>query len=158
MFELATWHYVQNVLKTYVAVQLLSHVQLFATPWTAARQAFLLFTLSQSLSKLTSIELVMPSNHLVLCRLLLLPSISTSIRVADYIFQRWPQQHIPLPPYARPTMWSWRCSVERWESTCPPQPARASAVEVMPQGFQGQVRKDHIASTTALGAHKPLEP
>ena len=125
MFELAIRHYVQNVLKTYAAVQSLSPVQLFATPWTAARQAFLSFTLSQSLSELTSIELVMPSNHLVRCRpLLLLPSISTSIRVADYIFQRWPQQHIPLSPYARPTMWSWCCSVERWEPTCPPQPAR----------------------------------
>ena len=47
--------------------QLLTHVQLFATPWTAARQASLSFTISQSLLKLVSIELVMPSNHLILC-------------------------------------------------------------------------------------------
>ena len=155
---MAIWHYVQNVLKTYV-IQLLSHVQLFATPWTAAHQAVLSFPISQSLSKLMSVELVMPSKNLVLCHpLLLLPSIFTSIRVADYIFQRWPQQHSPLSHYALPTMWSWCCSVERWESTCPPQPAWASTVEVMPHGFQGQVRKDHIASTSALVAHKPLEP
>ena len=65
-----------------VAVQLLSSVQLFATPWTAALQASLSLTISQSLLKLMSIELVMPSNHLVLCRpLLLLPSIFPSTRV-----------------------------------------------------------------------------
>ena len=55
--------------------QSLSHVQLFATPWTAARQTSV-FTNSQSLLKLMSIELVMPFNHLILCRpLLLLPLI-----------------------------------------------------------------------------------
>ena len=63
-------------------VQLLSHVRLFATPWTVARQASLSFTIFQSLLKLRSIESVMPSNHLILCRpLLLLPSIFPSIRV-----------------------------------------------------------------------------
>ena len=62
--------------------QLLSCVQLFATPWTAARQASLCITNSQSLLKLMSIESVMPSNHPILCRpLLLLPSIFPSIRV-----------------------------------------------------------------------------
>ena len=55
------------------SVQLLSHVQLFATPWTAAHQASLSITNSRSLLKLMSIELVMPSNHLILCRPLLLP-------------------------------------------------------------------------------------
>ena len=65
-----------------VVVQPLSHVRLFATPWTAAHQAFLSFTISQSFLKLTSIESVMPSNRLVLCHpLLLLPSIFPSIRV-----------------------------------------------------------------------------
>ena len=63
-------------------VQVLSRVHFFASPWTAAGQAPLSFTISQSLLKLMSIELVMPSNHLILCRpLLLLPSISRSIRV-----------------------------------------------------------------------------
>ena len=65
-----------------VVVQSLSHVQLFATPSTAAGQASLSFTISLSLLKLMSIELVMPSNHLILCHLLLLlPSIFPSIRV-----------------------------------------------------------------------------
>ena len=61
---------------------MLSRVQLFVTPWTAARQACLSIINSQSLLKLTSIESVMPSNHLILCHpLLLLPSIFPSIRV-----------------------------------------------------------------------------
>ena len=59
-----------------VVLQLLNLVQLFATPWTAAHQASLFFTNSWSLLRLMSTELVMPSNHLILCRLLLvLPSI-----------------------------------------------------------------------------------
>ena len=65
-----------------VVVQLLSHVQLFVTPWKEAHQASLSFTSSWSLLKLMCIELVMPSNHLILCRpLLLLPSIFPNIRV-----------------------------------------------------------------------------
>ena len=75
--------------------QSLSHVRLFATPWTAARQASLSITNSQSLLKLMSIELVMPSNHLVLCHpLLLLPSIFPSIRVfsnESALGIRWPR-------------------------------------------------------------------
>ena len=64
------------------SVQSLSHVRLFATPWTAAHQASLSITNSWSLLKLMSIELMMPSNHLILCHpLLLLPSIFPSIRV-----------------------------------------------------------------------------
>ena len=68
--------------KSYVValVQSLSRVWLFATPWTAAHQASLSFTVSQSLLKLISIEL-MPSNHLILCRPLLLFSIFPNIRV-----------------------------------------------------------------------------
>ena len=58
-----------------------SRVQLFATPWTAAHQAFLCFTISRSLHELMSIELVMPSNNLILCHPLLLPSIFPSIKV-----------------------------------------------------------------------------
>ena len=78
-----------------VVVQLLSHVQLFATPWTAARQACLSFTLTRSLLKLMSIESVTPSNHLILCLpLLLLPSIFPSIRVfskESTLHLRWPE-------------------------------------------------------------------
>ena len=77
------------------SVQFLSQVQLFATPWTATRQAFLSITNSWSLLKLMSIELVMPSNHLILCRpLLLLPSISPSIKVfsnESVLCIRWPK-------------------------------------------------------------------
>ena len=77
------------------SVQSLSHVQLFATPWTAARQASLSITNSRSLFKLTFIESVMPSNHLILCRpLLLLPSIFPSIRVfsnESVLYIRWPK-------------------------------------------------------------------
>ena len=63
------------------SVQSLSHVRLFATPWTAARQASLSFTFSRSLVKRISIESVMPSYHLILCHpLLLLPSIFPSIK------------------------------------------------------------------------------
>ena len=76
-------------------VQSLSHVQLFATPWTAARKASLSVTSSQSLLKLMSIESVMPSNHLILCRpLLLLPSVFPSLRVfsnESTLCIRWPK-------------------------------------------------------------------
>ena len=68
---------------------------LFATPWTAARQASLSITDSRSLLKLMAIEAVMPSNHLILCRtLLLLPSIFPSIRVfsnESVLHIRWPK-------------------------------------------------------------------
>jgi len=77
-----------------VGVQSLSPVQLFATPWTAACQASLYFTISPSLLKLMSIELVIPSNHLILCHPLLLPSIFPHIRVFsnELTFHiRWPK-------------------------------------------------------------------
>ena len=77
------------------SVQSLSCVWLFATPWAAAHQGSLSFTNSQSLPKLMSIELVMPSNHLILCRpLLLSPSIFTSIKVfsnESALCIRWPK-------------------------------------------------------------------
>ena len=78
-----------------VVVQPLSCDQLFVTPWTAARQASLFLTVSWSLLKLMSIELVMPSNNLILCRpLLLLPSIFPSIRIfssESALCIRWPK-------------------------------------------------------------------
>ena len=77
-----------------VVVQSLSCVQLFATSWTAARHASLSFTISQSLLKLMSIESVMPSNHLILCHPLLLPSIFPRIRVfsnESVLCIRWPK-------------------------------------------------------------------
>ena len=77
------------------SVQSLSRVQLFATPWTAARQASLSITNSRSLPELTSISSVMPSNHLNLCHpILLLPSIFPSLRVfsnESALCMRWPK-------------------------------------------------------------------
>ena len=78
------------------SIQLLGHVQLFATSWTTAHQAFLSITNSWSPPKPMSIELVMPSNHLILCHpLLLLPSIFPSIRV----FSNESSLHIRWPKY-----------------------------------------------------------
>ena len=79
----------------YTLVQLLSHVRLFATPWTAAHQASLSIINSQSLLRLMSIESVMPSNHLILCRPLFPPSVFPSIRV----FSSEPVLHIRWPKY-----------------------------------------------------------
>ena len=76
------------------SVQSLICVRLFATPWTAAHQAFLFITNSQSLLRLMYIDSVMPSNHLILCHsLLLLPSILPSIRVFsnESVCIRWPK-------------------------------------------------------------------
>ena len=82
-------------LSIFVVVQSLSCVWLFVTPWTAAHQASLSFTISQSLLKFTSFELVMPSKHLILCcPFLLLPSILPSIRVFSNelaLHIRWPK-------------------------------------------------------------------
>ena len=78
-----------------LVVQYLSHVWLFATTWSIAHQASLSFTISRSLLKLMSIESVMPSSHLILCRpLILLPSIFPSIRVfssESVLCIRWPK-------------------------------------------------------------------
>ena len=79
---------------SHIVVQSLSHVQLFATPWTAACQASLSSTVSRSLLKLMSIESVMPSNHLILCLSFRLSSIFPSIRVFSNelaLHLGWPQ-------------------------------------------------------------------
>ena len=87
------WNNLQSIQIS--SVQMLSHLQLFVTPWTAACQASLSITDSQSLLKLMSIEWVMPSNHLILCcPLLLPPSIFPSIRVfsnESVLSIRWPK-------------------------------------------------------------------
>ena len=81
--------------RQFSSVQSLSHVRLFATPWMAARQASLSVTNSGTLLKFMSIESVMPSSHLILCRpLLLLPPIPPSIRVfsnESTLHMRWPK-------------------------------------------------------------------
>ena len=76
------------------SVQMLSHIRLFVTPWTTAFQASLSIINSQSLFKLKSIEPVVPSNHLILCHSLLLPSIFPSIRAfsnESVLHIRWPK-------------------------------------------------------------------
>ena len=94
---------VQCLAYNVIVAQLLSHVRLFTTPWTAAHQAPLIFTISQSLLKLLSIESVMPSNHLVIFHpLLLMPSIFPSIRAFSNelaLCIRWPKY------------WSFSCSI-----------------------------------------------
>ena len=91
-------------------VQLLSHVRLFAVPWTTAQQASLSFTISWSLCKPMSVESVMPSNHLIFCcSLLHLPSIFPRIRV----FSNELVLHIKWPKY-----WSFSFSIStsNWKS------------------------------------------
>ena len=94
------WQYtaaslIQRISVQFSSVQSLSRVRLFANPWTAAQQASLSITNSWSLLKLMSIKLAMPSNHLILCRpLLLLPSTLPSIRVFSHesaLCIRWPK-------------------------------------------------------------------
>ena len=100
-FDVAFWLICLSAVKAahsaiFVVVQWLRQVRLFATPWTAARQASLSFTISQSWLKLMSIELVMPSNHLVLCcPFIFLPSVFPSIRV----FSSESVLHIRRPKY-----------------------------------------------------------
>ena len=102
-------HHLKNItqmtplsLMNEVVVLPLSHVWFFETPWTAAHQASLSFTIYQSLLKLMSMELVMPSNHLILCHpLLLLPSLFPSISVFS--------NELALP--IRPQYWSFSFSI-----------------------------------------------
>ena len=90
---------VRMLVHTVIVVQSLSHVWLFVTPGTAAHQASLSITNSQSLLRLMSIESVMPSNHLILCCPLLLPSIFPSIRVfsnESILCIRWPKYRVSV--------------------------------------------------------------
>ena len=108
---------------SFSSVQSLSHVQLFVTPWTAARQASLSITNSRSLPKLMSIESVMPSNHLILCcLLLLLLSVFPNIRVfsnESALRIRWPKywsfSFNISPPSEHPGLISFRMD---WSLVC----------------------------------------
>ena len=87
-------HEVEGQALSVIIVQSLSRFRLFVTPWTAARLASLSITNSWSLLKLMSIELVMPSNHLIVCHPLLPPSVFPSIRVfsdESVLCIRWPE-------------------------------------------------------------------
>ena len=95
LMYLIRWHKISNRPVTIMVVQSLSHVWLFATPWTAAHQASLSFIISQILLTFMAIGLVMLSNHLILCcPLLLLPSIFPCIRTfynESALYIRWPK-------------------------------------------------------------------
>ena len=116
-----------TVYRGFAAAKSLQCVRLCATPWTAARQASLFITNSRSLLKLMSIELVMPSNHLILCRLLLLPpSIFPSIRVfsnESFLHIRWPKywaSALVIPMNIRdwfPLGWTGRISLQSVQGT-----------------------------------------
>ena len=92
-YEMYYWTFTLKEWLQFSSAHLLSFVRLFVNPWTAARQASLSITNSQSLFKLMSIELVMPSNHLILCHLLLPPSIFPSI----WLFSNESVPHIRWP-------------------------------------------------------------
>ena len=98
---------------SFSSVQSFSHVWLFSTPWTAARQASLSITNSQSSLRVTSMESVMPSSHLILCRpLFLVPSIFPSIRIfsdESALCIRWPKYwsfSFNISPYNEHLGWS----------------------------------------------------
>ena len=118
------------MLYTFIGVQLLGPFWLFATPWTAACQASLSFTISWSLLKLMSIELVMSSNHLILCfPFPLLPSIFPSIRVfsnASALLLRWPKywSFSINPPNEYSGLISFR--IECWSHCCPRESQESS--------------------------------
>ena len=113
-FFIYIWLHCDNYLSTALwsqasqSVQLLSQVWLFAPPWIAGRQASLSITNSQSLLKFMSIKLVMPSNHLILCPPLLLPSIFSSIRVfsnESALCIRWPKHWSLASALVLPKNW-----------------------------------------------------
>ena len=124
----------ENTEQWYVSVQSLSRVRLFATPWIAARQASLSITISQSSLKLMSIELVMPSSLLILCRpLILLPPIPPSIRVfsnESALRMRWPKycsfSFRILPSKEHPGLISFRIDSLVWYS-CSPRDSQDSS-------------------------------
>ena len=112
-------------LNSYWSVQSLSHVPFFATPWTAACQASLSITNSWSLLKLMSIELVMPSNHLIFClSFLLLPSIFPSIRVFQWIsFSHHAAKILKFQLQHESLQWIFRTDfLEDWLVWCPCSP------------------------------------
>ena len=128
------------------SVQSLSRVQLVATPWTAARQASLSISNSRSLLRLISIESVMPSNHLILCRPLLLPpSVFPSIRVffnESVLCIRWPKDgslYTAIGMHVTPPSWA---------SLPPPFPSHPSTLSQSPgMSFLGHTASSHWLSS-----------
>ena len=130
-------------------VQLLSRVQLFVTPWAAARQASLSSTNSRSLFELMSIESVMPSNHLILCHLLLLLlSIFPSIRVSsnESVFPiRWPK------------FWSFSFSISPFNEYSELISFRMEWLDLLAaQGTLKSLLQHHSSKASILGTHPSL--
>ena len=128
-----------------VVVQLLSHVQLLATPLAAARQAPLSFTISWSLLQFMSTELVMLSNHLILCHhLLLLPSLFPSIRVfsSELVLRiRWPKCwsfSFSLSPSNEYSEWIF-FSLGWLESPCCPKYSQESSLALQLENINSSV-------------------
>ena len=96
--SLEVWGWAVNLIwKTFsYFVQLLSPIQLFATPWTAAHQASLSFAISRSLLKLMSIESMMPSTHLILCRPLQCILFSIELILPQFALSLTCEKHVPL--------------------------------------------------------------
>ena len=124
------YHKVAKV-NTEIVVQSLSHVQIFAIPWTIACQASLSFSISWSLLKLLSIELAMPSYHLILCLPLLLPSVFPSTRVfsnESALWVRWPKYWSfsisPSNEYSELTFFR-----INWFASCCPRDSQESFLE-----------------------------
>ena len=128
------------------SVQSLSHVQLLVTPWTTACQASLSFTISWSFLRLSSIELVMPSNHLILCHpFLRLPSIFPRIRV----FSNESVLHIRWPKY-----WSFSFSISPSNKYSGLISFRIDWLDLL--GVQGTLKsllQHHSSKNQFFGAH-----
>ena len=131
------------VISQFSSVQSLSHVRLFATPWTAAHQASLSITNSWSLLKLMSIKLVMPSNHFILCcPLLLLPSIFPRNRV----FPNESVLHIRWPKY-----WSFRFIISASNDYSGLIPFRIDRLDLHPvQGTLKSLLQHHSSKASIL--------
>ena len=125
-----------------IVVQLLSHGRLFATPWTAAHQASLSITNFLSLLKLSSIESVMPSNHFILCKpLLLLPSIFSSIRALS----NESALHIRWPKY-----WSFRFSISPSSEYSGLISSRIDCFDLAVQGILKSLFQHHSTKASIL--------
>ena len=135
--KISDQHYTEPLISS---VQSLSCVQLFATPWTAACQASLSITNSQSLLKLMSIESVMPSNHLILCLPLLLPpSIFPGIRIfsnESVLSIRWPKYWSFSFSISPSNEYSGLISCKMVDSPCSPKDSQKSSPNATVQNHQ----------------------
>ena len=129
------------------SVQSLSHVQLIANPWTAAHQASLSIANSQNLFKCMSIESVMPSNHLILCRPLLLPSIFPSIMVFS---------NESVLPIRWPKYWSFSFSISPSNEYSGLISFRIDWLDLTVQGILKSLLQHHSSKPSILQKHQSV--